>query len=130
VPLLTWSNIRDLQREGVCFGSHTVTHRSLPSLPLSAVLGELRQSRDMLEQGLGVEVSSVAYPFGQVTPTIALAAGLCGYTTGVRCDGAAVTDHDNLLMLPRIEPSHGTDLADSFRAAVPVFSSLVSTSQT
>jgi len=130
VPLLTWSNIRDLQREGVRFGSHTVTHRSLPSLPLSAVLGELRQSRDMLEQGLGVEVSSVAYPFGQVTPTIALAAGLCGYTTGVRCDGAAVTDHDNLLMLPRIEPSHGTDLADSFRAAVPVFSSLVSTSQT
>ena len=39
---LTWSQVRELQRAGVEFGSHTVTHPQLTTLPVVDVRRELR----------------------------------------------------------------------------------------
>jgi peptidoglycan/xylan/chitin deacetylase (PgdA/CDA1 family) len=60
---LTWSEVRELRKYGICFGSHTVTHPQLSSLDASAVKSEIVNSKRALEDNLGEVVDSFAYPY-------------------------------------------------------------------
>jgi peptidoglycan/xylan/chitin deacetylase (PgdA/CDA1 family) len=60
---LTWSEVRELQGHGIRFGSHTVTHPQLRELGVSAINDELLNSKETIEQRLGCEVDSFAYPY-------------------------------------------------------------------
>ena len=61
---LTWSDLRELHAEGVCFGSHTVTHPDLRSLGPDQLEYELGRSKEVLEDRLGVPIESFSYPYG------------------------------------------------------------------
>jgi peptidoglycan/xylan/chitin deacetylase (PgdA/CDA1 family) len=61
---LTWSEVRELSAEGIRFGSHTVTHPDLRSLPPDQLEYELGHSKEIIEQNLGTAVDSFSYPFG------------------------------------------------------------------
>lgn len=61
---LTISQIREMQRAGMDFGSHTVTHRSLAELIPSEAATELKRSKSDLEQIVGKAVDFIAYPCG------------------------------------------------------------------
>src|SRR6266481_9690243 len=60
---LTWREVRELQAEGIRFGSHTVTHPDLRSLGPDQIEFELACSKEIIEQNLGAPVQSFAYPF-------------------------------------------------------------------
>ena len=60
---LSWSQIRELSREGTCFGSHTVTHRQLQDLDKKEVVLEIRKSKEVIEDKIGTEVRSFSYPY-------------------------------------------------------------------
>jgi peptidoglycan/xylan/chitin deacetylase (PgdA/CDA1 family) len=60
---LTWGEIRELRKHGMCFGSHTVTHPQLSTLNASAVKDEIVNSKQTIEENLGESVDSFAYPF-------------------------------------------------------------------
>lgn len=60
---LTWDEIRALSRKGISFGSHTVTHPRLSTLPEAALLSELSDSRAALEQQLGESIDQFAHPY-------------------------------------------------------------------
>ncbi|MGA9544739.1 MAG: polysaccharide deacetylase family protein [Candidatus Sulfotelmatobacter sp.] len=60
---LTWSEIRELQKHGMCFGSHTVTHPQLSTLDAGAVISEIATSKQTIQDNLGESVDSFAYPF-------------------------------------------------------------------
>jgi peptidoglycan/xylan/chitin deacetylase (PgdA/CDA1 family) len=60
---LTWGEVRELQAEGIRFGSHTVTHPDLRSLGPDHIDYELGYSKETIEQKLGVPVESFSYPF-------------------------------------------------------------------
>jgi peptidoglycan/xylan/chitin deacetylase (PgdA/CDA1 family) len=60
---LTWAEARELSREGVSFGSHTVSHRNLRGLPWSEITQELRASRRHIEDALGIAVTLFAHPY-------------------------------------------------------------------
>lgn len=61
-PLMSWEQIRELDREGFEIGSHTHTHRPLTSLTDDEVLRELARSRQMLAETLGSAPRFLAYP--------------------------------------------------------------------
>lgn len=63
VDYLTWRDVRELQKEGMNFGSHTVTHPDLRSLEPEQIDYELGYSKEVIEQKLGVAVESFSYPF-------------------------------------------------------------------
>lgn len=63
--MLTWDQVREMQRFGVTFGSHTVTHPVVAQLAPADLPQELLQSRLILEQRLGAPVKDFAFPFGQ-----------------------------------------------------------------
>ena len=60
---LTWDEVRELRKHGVCFGSHTVTHPQLTYLDAAGVKSELVRSKQALEDNLGEAVDSFAYPY-------------------------------------------------------------------
>lgn len=60
---LTWNEVRELHAEGISFGSHTVTHPDLRSLELDQIEYELGHSKEIIEQQIGMGISSFSYPF-------------------------------------------------------------------
>jgi peptidoglycan/xylan/chitin deacetylase (PgdA/CDA1 family) len=63
IECLTWSQIRELHKVGVHFGSHTVTHPQLRSMKTEDVRTEVRASKATIEDKLSAPVKSFAYPF-------------------------------------------------------------------
>jgi peptidoglycan/xylan/chitin deacetylase (PgdA/CDA1 family) len=68
-PMLSWREIEDLQRVGVTFGAHTLTHPDLTRLPASRVETEVARSKAVIEERLGTAVTAFAYPFGRYDAT-------------------------------------------------------------
>lgn len=60
---LTWPQVRELQRHGIEFGSHTVTHPQLRELSRSEIERELGDSKKTIEDRTGCATDSFAYPF-------------------------------------------------------------------
>jgi len=59
---LTWNQVRELSRDGVEFGSHSVTHTQLACLSVAKLQDELRDSKAAIEDKTAVDVTSFAYP--------------------------------------------------------------------
>ena len=61
---LSWKQINELANEGINFGSHTVTHPQLYSLPgRTEVKSELRDSKNEIEDNLSAKISDFSYPY-------------------------------------------------------------------
>ena len=60
---MTWDEVREAQRDGIEFGSHTVNHPKLYELDLPRLRVELQDSRTVMEAELSRPVRSFAYPF-------------------------------------------------------------------
>jgi peptidoglycan/xylan/chitin deacetylase (PgdA/CDA1 family) len=76
---LTWDQAREMMKGGVTFGSHTRSHAYLPDLPSEDQLDEIRGSKRILEQQLGVSVDFLAYPIGGFNERIKAAVREAGY---------------------------------------------------
>jgi len=97
---LSWEQIREMMQHGCEIGSHSVSHESLKKRPKSAktdtdfqqwILGELKDSRDFLEDNLKVKVPSFAYPFGIFDDAVMETGLQIGYESLVTVNGQKVT---------------------------------------
>ncbi len=80
-PMLTWDQIASVSEAGIECGGHTHTHPELDTLPLSRAKEEIVQCKHLLEQHLGHEIFSFAYPFGYHTTGIKQLVRDAGYTS-------------------------------------------------
>jgi peptidoglycan/xylan/chitin deacetylase (PgdA/CDA1 family) len=78
-PLLDENEIRDMQRRGVSFHSHTRSHASLPTLDDAQLAEQLTGSRQALAGLLGHDVNFIAYPFGHLDERVETATRAAGY---------------------------------------------------
>lgn len=62
-PCLNWGEMRELSRQGVKFGSHTVNHPRLVDLGWREIREELTDSRRRLEDEVGEPVADFCYPY-------------------------------------------------------------------
>ena len=65
LPLMTWSQIRELDRDGIEFGAHTDSHPRLDRVPFEELEWEILGSKTNIEQRLGHAVELFAYPYGR-----------------------------------------------------------------
>ncbi len=79
---LGWDDVRYLAEHGFEIGSHTVTHSDLTRLSRKRLRWELRVSKAMLEDKLGIPVTAIAYPFGKCSQEVIEEALDAGYTYG------------------------------------------------
>jgi peptidoglycan/xylan/chitin deacetylase (PgdA/CDA1 family) len=64
--MLTWREIREMHESGTfTFGAHTLTHPDLTRVTAGRAEIEIRESQQIIEDVLGVPVTSFAYPFGR-----------------------------------------------------------------
>lgn len=69
--MLSWQEIREMQRAGITFGAHTCTHPDLTRLPGHRVEAEVGDSKAIIEDALGAPVSCFAYPYGRYDQRVA-----------------------------------------------------------
>jgi peptidoglycan/xylan/chitin deacetylase (PgdA/CDA1 family) len=60
---MTSAELRELASNGIEIGSHTITHPRLYELPWPEVEREVRDSKKMIEDSIGMGVESFCYPF-------------------------------------------------------------------
>lgn len=101
--LMGWQEIHRLKDEGILFGSHSFSHRSLTSLFPAEIVREGAQSRTLIERGLGVPVTAFSYPNGHFDAVVEHLIGACGYTIGVSTDTGLSNLNGGPLSFPRIE---------------------------
>ncbi len=61
---LTWDQVRELHREGMLIGSHTLTHCYIPETDPKQLPGEILESKRVIEEQLQAPVRHLSYPIG------------------------------------------------------------------
>lgn len=116
-PLMDWPTIARLAGEGVTFGSHLMQHRPLDRLSFAEAAAQLRQSREMIEGHTGMEVTSLAPPYGVVPEAMRDLARTAGYGRLFEAGGSLAPVVGAALHTPRVEISGGMSL-DEFAEAI------------
>jgi peptidoglycan/xylan/chitin deacetylase (PgdA/CDA1 family) len=85
---ITWAQLEEMRDAGVDIGSHTVSHQDLRARKGKTeeqyrawLTNELKGSKDMIEQRLGIRVTTLAYPFGLSNEEVRKAGIEAGYET-------------------------------------------------
>lgn len=109
-PLMNANQLREIQRLGFTVGSHSKSHLRLAQQEDACIVTELRESKEMLEEVLGVSVNHFCYPYGSHNLRCLELAAEAGYASATTCERAAATPSDDLLSLPRKAVSRGDSL--------------------
>ena len=81
--MMDWETIRRLANEGVTFGSHSCSHRSLPTLPAGRLAHEVERSRQILKEELGTSPQGFCFPYTDFNPAVIDVVKQAGYTYAV-----------------------------------------------
>jgi peptidoglycan/xylan/chitin deacetylase (PgdA/CDA1 family) len=65
--MMNWDQVREMQKDGVEFGAHTMHHPILTRISLEQVREEVVGSKSRIEEELGEPVLGFAYPNGQAS---------------------------------------------------------------
>lgn len=62
---MNWDELKEIAKDGlITIGAHSVTHKSLPTLNDVNLQHEIRDSKHMIENNLGIPVIYFSYPYG------------------------------------------------------------------
>tara|TARA_R110000764_G_scaffold132046_1_gene219840 strand:- start:149 stop:598 length:450 start_codon:yes stop_codon:yes gene_type:complete len=82
---VNWQQVQEMANSGMYIGSHTRSHRILSHLSLEEQTREMKLSKEVIENKIGVPVVSIAYPVGNnqsFTNTTCELAKSLGYQCG------------------------------------------------
>jgi len=102
-PLMSWEEIKTLQAMGIEFGAHSCVHRKMTEMGSAELADDTRRTRSILEQGLGIPVPTLAYPYGDQNESVRRVVGEAGTRAAVTTEPGISKLDDDLLRLPRIE---------------------------
>jgi peptidoglycan/xylan/chitin deacetylase (PgdA/CDA1 family) len=112
-PMLTWTQLREISACGIECGAHSHSHRQLDTLPLSVAKEEIVRPKWLLENHLGQEVSSFAYPFGYQTASLRRQVREAGYISACAVKYAMSSEATDPFALARLIVKADTNV-DSF----------------
>ncbi len=76
---LTWNELKEMAGQGIIIGSHSRNHDYLPELSFGKQKKEIKESKRILEEGLGITVEYFSYPLGGFSDTIKFMVRKAGY---------------------------------------------------
>jgi peptidoglycan/xylan/chitin deacetylase (PgdA/CDA1 family) len=80
--MMSWEQLRMLASNGMAIGSHTASHPLLSALDSKRTQSELQDSKESLQQGLGLPVKHFSLPNGDTNPHYRTIASQLGYASG------------------------------------------------
>lgn len=108
--MMSWDELATLGDRGVECGAHTHTHPQLDLLPIDRARAEIETSKSLLEDRLGLPVSSFAYPHGYSTPAVRRIVDAAGFTSACRVAHALSATSETPLGLSRIIVTEETSI--------------------
>jgi peptidoglycan/xylan/chitin deacetylase (PgdA/CDA1 family) len=94
--MMNETELRDLAAAGFEIGAHSVTHPDLSQVDYGTCLREMTQSRETLEQLLGISVRTFAYPYCRYGLATLSAVRASGFSAAVTCQGLGSWDRYEL----------------------------------
>ena len=98
VEMLSVEQLAAMAADGFEIGSHLLHHVPATSLPPDTLQEEMSASRRRLAALLGIEVLSVAYPYGDYDERVICSAAAAGFRFGLTTDAGALQDRGPLQM--------------------------------
>lgn len=108
---LTTQQVKFLDKNGMSFGGHTMTHVDLKQADDATRLREIKGSKDELETLLGHAVISMAYPFGMFNDKTEGITRKVGYTISMSTLPGLTNNHEDWLALTRVRMYQSKDLS-------------------
>jgi peptidoglycan/xylan/chitin deacetylase (PgdA/CDA1 family) len=102
--MVSWDNVKEMNENGIDFGSHTVTHPILTHVPLNQVKVEIIESKKIIEKKLNRPITTFCYPNGFATDYNADIIQILkdnGFQSSVTAIPKMVTSKSNLFELGR-----------------------------
>jgi peptidoglycan/xylan/chitin deacetylase (PgdA/CDA1 family) len=96
------NEIYELSSLGHEVGAHSVSHLKLTKVPLERARKEIEESKHFLEDLIGKEVISFAYPKGAWNETLKEEIRRQGFRYAVTIQEGLVSNHPDYLALPRV----------------------------
>jgi peptidoglycan/xylan/chitin deacetylase (PgdA/CDA1 family) len=100
--ILDADELRELAAAGIECGAHGHTHAALDAMPVEAARIEADMSKKLLEETLGAEVRTFAYPYGYESTAVRKAVAAAGYTSACRVNYAMSPDGEDICALSRL----------------------------
>jgi len=110
--MLAWSRLRELHAEGVELGAHSHSHPQLDTLSTSRARDELSLSRRLLEDAVGMEVKTFAYPNGYSSPRVRTLVREAGYRAACGVKNTLSSERDDRFALARLMIRSSTSTAE------------------
>lgn len=107
---MTASQLKAMEKAGMTIGSHTVAHEDLAIIPVGRQTKELADSKSFLKNLLGKDVVDFCYPSGKYSPLTLIIAKQLGYKTGTTTKYGLAELSSDMLQLPRVRMTEGTNL--------------------
>jgi len=113
---LRWEHIKEMSKKGVSFGSHSHTHPKLVTLNEKDLKYELEYSKKTIEDTIGIEVDTFAYPYAfpeqnsSFVDTLSRHLSELGYRYGVTTKIGSYSEKDHRLFFKRIPVNEYDDL--------------------
>jgi peptidoglycan/xylan/chitin deacetylase (PgdA/CDA1 family) len=98
--------IYEMEKQGIDFGSHSLTHPSLPSISPEEIQAEVSESKSKLEALLNHSVDIFSYPFGSYNETIKKVVLESGYKCACSLHRGINTKVTDPFALRRMKPSN------------------------
>lgn len=111
-PMLTWEQIRQLSSLDIECGGHSHSHRQLDILSMSMARDEIVCCKHLLEDQLGREVMSFAYPHGYHSHAVKRIVRETGYTSAcaVKYEMSSVTTDPFALSRLSVDADTGREM--------------------
>jgi peptidoglycan/xylan/chitin deacetylase (PgdA/CDA1 family) len=109
-PILSWRALRDIASAGIEMASHSHTHPQLDRIALPLVRDEVRRSRQILEDNLGVPIDGFAYPFGYWNRNVRFSVSAAGYSYACAVGELPASATADLFTLPRATVAAGVSV--------------------
>lgn len=101
--VLNWDHVREMTESGiVAFFSHTMTHARCDTLSADGLLGELRESREAIEEKTGRPCRYLCWPYGRTSPAAVETAKHVGYQAAFTTKHGVVEAGDDPFDIRRI----------------------------
>jgi peptidoglycan/xylan/chitin deacetylase (PgdA/CDA1 family) len=111
---MDWDELREAADAGIEIGAHGHTHAELDLLAGEALMAEVARPKAILEQRLGREVRSFAYPYGAHCSRVRRDVRAAGYRTACAVGNLPADVRSDAWSLPRLPVIETTD-ADELR---------------
>lgn len=99
---LSWAEVKEMVETGLCtIGSHSVTHPGLIRIDAKECFSELKESKRIIEDKLGVEVAHFSYPHSMQDERVQKKVAEVGYRSATLGYGGNVRKGDNMYCLNR-----------------------------